>query len=131
MRGEWLGASFKDYLADHYRVFGRRADLLVYFYERALGMMADSGRLGFIVSNKWLKSGYGEPLRRYLSSGARLDGLIDFGHSRIFQDADTFPIITLLSPHRDPEDGSTPSSEVLVAAVPRDALGAAGLSQLI
>jgi hypothetical protein len=52
VRGEWLGASFKDYLADHYRVFGRRADLLVYFYERALGVMADSGRLGFIVSNK-------------------------------------------------------------------------------
>lgn len=127
VRGEWLETSLKDYLEGTYAVFGRRADLLVYFYERALQLMAPSGRLGFIVSNKWLKAGYGEPLRRFLVERAQLTALIDFGHAPIFQDADTFPIITLLTQRSD----DSPPADVVVAAVPRDDLGAAALTQLV
>ncbi|MGE0308162.1 MAG: DNA methyltransferase [Acidimicrobiia bacterium] len=127
VRGEWLDASLKDYLESNYAVFGRRADLLVYFYERAIELMAPAGRLGFIVSNKWLKAGYGEPLRRFLSDRARLTSLIDFGHAPIFQDADTFPIITMLT--QGSSDATPP--DVMVAAVPREELGAAAVAQLV
>ena len=39
------------------------ADLYVYFYELGLNLLKPGGRLGFIVTNKWMKAGYGEPLR--------------------------------------------------------------------
>jgi len=41
------------------------ADLYVYFYELGPAVfLKPGGLLSFIVTNKWMKSGYGEPLRR-------------------------------------------------------------------
>jgi hypothetical protein len=128
VRGEWLSPTLKDLLECRYTVFGRKADLLVYFFERSLGVLAKGGRLGFIVSNKWLKAAYGEPLRRFLSRNAVLESLIDFGHSPVFEDADTFPVITLLS---RPDEAAQSTTQVRLAKVPRESLGAAGLAQLV
>lgn len=127
VRGEWLDAGLKRVLGERYAVYAGKADLLSYFYERSLGVMAGGGRLGFIVSNKWLKAGYGEPLRRYLAAEAETEVLVDFGHSPVFEDADTFPVITVL---RKPTDGET-RGDVRLARVPRESLGAAGLAQLV
>ena len=128
VRGEWLDAHFKGVLEERYAVYAGKADLLSYFYERSLGVMAEGGRLGFIVSNKWLKAGYGEPLRRYLSAEAETEALVDFGHSPVFEDADTFPVITVL---RKPTDVEGARGAVRLARVPRESLGAAGLAQLV
>ena len=130
VRGEWLDPGVKRVLERRYAVYAGKADLLSYFYERSLGVMAPGGRLGFIVSNKWLKAGYGEPLRRYLSGAAETEALVDFGHSPVFEDADTFPVITVL---RAPAGGTSSAlaGEVRLARVPRESLGAAGLAQLV
>ena len=128
VRGEWLAEDVKAVLAVDYAVFTGKADLLTYFYERSVGLLAAGGHHGFIVSNKWLRAGYGEPLRRYLSEATELTALIDFGHSPVFEDADAFPIITLLqSRGADARRGG----EVKLARVPRESLGAAGLAQLV
>lgn len=128
VRGEWLDAGLKGVLAARYAVYAGKADLLSYFYERSLGVMAPGGRLGFIVSNKWLKAGYGEPLRRYLARAAETEALVDFGHSPVFEDADTFPVITVL---RKASAGAGAAPDVRLARVPRESLGAAGLAQLV
>lgn len=130
VRGEWLGEAVKGVLAGRYEVFAGKADLLTYFYERSLGVMAEGARLGFIVSNKWMKAGYGEPLRRYLSENAEVEALVDFGHSPVFEDVDAFPVITVL--RKPTGDGVASSAEtVRLASVPRESLGAAGLAQLV
>ena len=49
--------------------------------------------LSYIVTNKWLRSGYGEPLRNFFANQGVFEQIIDFGHAPIFQDADTFPCI--------------------------------------
>ncbi len=46
---------------DGYVAYHGMADLYVYFFERALSVLKPQGRLGFIVSNKWLRSGYAAP----------------------------------------------------------------------
>jgi Eco57I restriction-modification methylase/TaqI-like C-terminal specificity domain len=124
VRGEWLPTATKAMFASTYAVHANKADLLVYFYERSISMLAPGGLHSFIVSNKWLKAGYGEPLRKWLSENTNVTTLVDFGHSPIFEDADTFPIITI-------SENNPKSNDVLVAAVPRADLGASGLSQLI
>ena len=60
------------------------------------------GRMGMIVANKWMRAGYGEQLRDFLRRTGQPLEVIDFGHSPIFPDADTFPCILLTPPSEPP-----------------------------
>ena len=93
VRQEWI-AEFKPYLQEHYRSYDGTADLYVYFYELGINLLRPGGRLSFIVTNKWMKAGYGEPLRRFFGESAWVESVVDFGHAKqIFEDADVFPSI--------------------------------------
>ncbi len=109
-------APFKPYLRERYASYHGVADLYVYFYEQGLNLLNSNGKLSYIVSNKWLKAGYGKPLRRLFSEQAEFEEIIDFGHAPIFEDADTFPCIVLA--HRRPYNPD--DMQVRVCPVPRD-----------
>ena len=68
-------------MQQHYRAYDGVADLYVYFYERGLQLLKPGGRLGFIVTNKWMKAGYGEPLRRFFADESWVESVVDFGHA--------------------------------------------------
>ncbi len=96
VRQEELGP-LKPYLADAFReTYSGVADIYVYFYQRGLELLRAGGRMSFIVTNKWLRAGYGQPLRAWLAGQNAVSELIDFGHAPIFQDADVFPCILQL-----------------------------------
>ncbi|MEI2723825.1 MAG: DNA methyltransferase [Verrucomicrobiota bacterium] len=61
---------FKPWLEANYETFHGKADLYVYFYELGVRVLKPGGLLSFIVTNKWMKAGYGEPLRRFFSEKA-------------------------------------------------------------
>ena len=68
-------------------------------------LLRPGGRLSFVVTNKWMKAGYGEPLRRFFAENAWVESVVDFGHAKqIFQDADVFPSIIVV---RRPDDGGS------------------------
>lgn len=123
-----LLAPFKPYLQQHFQSFNGVADLYTYFYERGFQVLKPGGDLSFIVTNKWLKSGYGEALRQYFAEFAVIDQIVDFGHAPIFEDADTFPCIILV---RKPEGELPTATETLVCPVPREELGGINLSQYV
>lgn len=111
----------KDHLGSNYTIYHGMADIFVYFFERGLSVLKPGGRLGFIVANKWLRSGYAEPLRRLLAQETRLETIVDFGHAPIFPDADTFPcIITLMRPKDGP--AVPPEHTLSVTSFPRELL---------
>ncbi|HAS50874.1 MAG TPA: restriction endonuclease, partial [Gammaproteobacteria bacterium] len=118
VRQEALGP-LKPYFARRYAAYHGAADLYVYFYERGLELLAPAGKLSLIVTNKWLRAGYGEPLRRFFSERAVLEEIIDFGHAPIFEDADTFPCIILAQPRPTGTDAGE-SLLVSICPVPRD-----------
>ncbi|GAB2524753.1 Eco57I restriction-modification methylase domain-containing protein [Spirosoma aerophilum] len=96
VRQELLDKNHKAYYIHQYRNVGNgTADLYVYFYERALGLLKPDGYLGYITPNKFIKAGYGKSLRGYLSS-FDLQQIIDFGELPVFQDAGTFPAILIV-----------------------------------
>lgn len=100
VRQELLG-SLKPYLERRFRAYHGVADLYVYFFERGLDLLKPGGRLSFVVTNKWLKAGYAEPLRRLLAKEAWLETLVDLGHAKaIFPEADVFPSIVVLEKPR-------------------------------
>ncbi|GGS82828.1 Eco57I restriction-modification methylase domain-containing protein [Streptomyces cinerochromogenes] len=53
----------KLYRQNHPTMVGR-ADIYVGFYERALGALTQSGALGFICADRWMRNQYGRELRR-------------------------------------------------------------------
>jgi hypothetical protein len=113
----------KPYLASSYpEVYHGVADLYVYFYQQGLRQLRRGGLMSFIVTNKWLRAGYGEPLREYFASEGVIEEIVDFGHAPIFEDTDVFPCIVLLrKPLRDePEE----DRGVRVVEFPREALSA-------
>lgn len=73
-------------------VHSDRADLYVYFYDRAQQLLKDGGIGAFISSNKWLRAGYGENLRQTLLDAQAFHLVVDFGELPVFKAA-TFPAI--------------------------------------
>ncbi|RFP56034.1 MAG: class I SAM-dependent DNA methyltransferase [Limnothrix sp. CACIAM 69d] len=133
-----LLSPFKPYLQTHYACYDGVADLYVYFYERGVKLLKSGGMLSYIVTNKWLRSGYGEPLRKFFVEQTIFEQIIDFGHAPIFRDADTFPCIIVLQ-KADGARGFSPLSgelaglanQVTVCAVPREQLEGLNLAQFV
>jgi len=63
-------ALLREYRA-RFRTLFDRADLYIAFYEKALDLL-ESGTLGFICANRWMKNKYGGPLRAKIVDGFRL-----------------------------------------------------------
>ncbi|MCR9072557.1 MAG: BREX-1 system adenine-specific DNA-methyltransferase PglX [Alphaproteobacteria bacterium] len=95
VRMEFLKA-LKPYLEKRYEVVSDRADLYCYFYERGLRLLKPGGRLGYISSNTFFKTGSGRPLRRYLLREATIEGVVDFGDLQVFEGVTTYPAILVL-----------------------------------
>jgi hypothetical protein len=112
-----LLSPIKPYLQKHYQTYHGIADLYVYFYERGVEILQPGGRLAFVVTNKWMKAGYGEPLRRFFGEKTWVEQIVDFGHAeQFFKDADVFPcFLVVRKPNQDPKPRSAS-----VCAIPRD-----------
>ncbi|HMO49849.1 MAG TPA: TaqI-like C-terminal specificity domain-containing protein [Kiritimatiellia bacterium] len=74
-------------------VHAERADLYVYFYARAHQLLRPGGVAAFISSNKWLRAGYGEPLRQHLLDAQAFPLIMDFGDQPVFESATAYPCI--------------------------------------
>jgi len=93
----------KPALQNVYDCFDGRADLYVYFYERAVKLLGHGGVISFISSNKFFRAGYGDGLREFLGETTQLRNVIDFGDLPIF-DATAYPCIVIaqnVAPKRD------------------------------
>jgi hypothetical protein len=77
----------KDYLRTHYESHEERADLYSYFLELGHRVLKVGGAFGMIVSNKFVKSKYGKPLRSVLAKNAAIRRITDFAGARVFRGA--------------------------------------------
>ena len=106
---------FKPYLQENYTAYDGMADIYVYFYEKGLNILKANGILSYIVTNKWLRAGYGEPLRKFFGENSVFEQIINFGHAPIFEDADVFPCIVSV---RKPESEGAEESDKPEASAP-------------
>ncbi len=95
VRQESLGAMFKNYVQNHFETYASTADLYTYFIEKAHKILKLKGLFGYIVSNKFMRTNYGKPLRSFLASRTTLHQIIDFGELPVFENAATFPAILI------------------------------------
>lgn len=93
----------KPFLKDKYIIFSARADLYVYFFEKGLKILKNSGILSFISSNKFTRIRYGKQLRGLILNFT-LQKYFDFTYSQVFQDATVESCIIIIkktSPNRN------------------------------
>ena len=88
--------AFKPYLEKRYAVASDRADLYCYFFELAIRLLRNGnmgGRIGFISSSTFFKTGSGQNLRAYLLKHAQIETVVDFGDLQVFEGVTTYPAI--------------------------------------
>ena len=86
----------KPYLQEHYVVAADRADLYAYFFERGAKLLKPGGRLGYISSSTFFRTGSGENLRLFLTDGVGIESVVDFGDIQVFEGVTTYPAILTL-----------------------------------
>ncbi len=92
VRYEQIGSA-KPMLAGLYpSVHQGRADILVYFFARAIELLSLGGLLAFITSNKYMRVGYGKKLRGFLAANLSINQVIDFGDLPVFT-ATSYPAV--------------------------------------
>jgi hypothetical protein len=88
--------SIKPYLEEHYIVADDRTDLYAYFFERGVSVLKTGGRLGYISSSTFFRTGSGENLRKFLGDNVTIETVIDFGDLQLFEGVTTYPAIITL-----------------------------------
>ena len=83
--------------ACRYKTYGATADIYCLFYERGSQLLKKGGALCYITSNKWMRAGYGEKLRKYLASQVNTHSILDFGMAQNFGEATTYTCIVQLA----------------------------------
>lgn len=97
----------KPYLEKRFEVYHGVADLYTYFFERGVRLLKPGGRLGYISSSTFFKTGSGAPLRDFLRNNATMETVVDFGDHQIFEGVTTYPAILTM------RAGSPPSGHEL------------------
>ncbi|MCZ8087931.1 MAG: N-6 DNA methylase [Brevundimonas sp.] len=95
----------KPYLSDHYVVADDRTDLYAYFFEKGVQILKPGGRLGYISSSTFFKTGSGENLRTFLGDGVGIEDVIDFGDVQVFEGVTTYPAILTLKKGESGDEG--------------------------
>ncbi len=87
--------SIKNEYVNKFNSFKRNFDLYSAFYEQAINLIKENGKLGFITPNTFIKGEYFIELREYLNQYQIIE-IIDFGNKLVFEDANVFSAITIL-----------------------------------
>ncbi len=74
-------------LSPLFKTFEKSGDIYCLFYELGHNLLKNKMVLGYISSNKWMRSHYGESLRHFLSSNVSIIQLFDFDWFQVFDNA--------------------------------------------
>ena len=81
----------------------RRSDLYAYFLTHATEFLRDGGDLGFVTSDRWLDTRYGEDLQRFLLEHYAIRAVITFDR-QVFDDALVDSSVLILRRETDPAE---------------------------
>ena len=85
-----------NYIKKNYETAKGTVDLYIYFFEKGLSLLKVDGVLAFITPNRYLSASYGKALRNFILERYSFYQLIDYSDKRVFEDASTYPVITML-----------------------------------
>lgn len=88
-----LVSQYSHYFSINYESYSGKADLFVYFYEKALRIVKENGLVSFISSGKFFEASYGKPLIKLLVSKSQIYHVVDFKDLNVFEGISAYPLI--------------------------------------
>ncbi len=99
VRQELIPSSLLAEYRTRYQTIFDRADIYIPFIERSLSLLDDTGILGIICSDRWIKNRYGGPLRKLIANNFHLKTYVDMINTDAFHtDVIAYPAIIVISP---------------------------------
>ena len=93
---EWAPVEV-EYYKRRYRAASKgNYDIYVVFVEKALELLNERGRLGYILPHKFFNAQYGAPLRGLIAEGKHLAEVVHFGDQQVFAGATTYTCLLFL-----------------------------------
>jgi adenine-specific DNA-methyltransferase len=96
-------ASISTLLKEKYKVYYSSADLSSYFFELGVNVLKSNGIFSFINTNKFFKTEYGKPLKRFISD-YKVNSIINFEQVPIFDEALVSSLIIVFEKNQDKSD---------------------------
>lgn len=90
-------------------------DLYVYFIAKGLDQLKEGGMLGYIVSNKFSKTRYGQNIRDFILSSSSIMQFLDFGLIDVFKEVANLPLILVLKKESEKNSRAANRLQVTVA----------------
>jgi type I restriction-modification system DNA methylase subunit len=91
----------RDYLREKYTSATGKYDQYLLFIERSLSLLAEGGRLGFIIPNKFIHSHYGVGIKKVILEKKIIE-IIDFNDIPVFKGATNYPCILVIENSKPP-----------------------------
>lgn len=92
-----LDKTYKKFLLSEYKdVYKDKADLYFCFYKKALDLINNEGKIGFITPRYFLESPSGKLLRDYLWTNCNIKKIIDLKNVNIFKNLGIAPLVAIL-----------------------------------
>ena len=85
-----------NFLKNNYSTAKGAVDLYIYFFEKGFSLLKDYGLLVYITPNRYLSASYGKALRELILKNYYFYQLVDYSDTKVFEDASTYPVITML-----------------------------------
>ena len=96
VRSQDLGEEQRRYYHQHYRAATATYDIYVLFVERALTVLKELGRAGFILPNKFFTTDYGAGLRQLVTTPNTIERIVDFEDAQVFAEAGNYTCLLFL-----------------------------------
>ncbi len=71
-------------------------DVYIYFFELGFKILGDNQKFCFITPNRFLSANYGVALRKFILDKFKILSIGDYSKVKVFSEASTYPIVTLL-----------------------------------
>ncbi|MEG1409072.1 MAG: DNA methyltransferase [Terrisporobacter sp.] len=93
-----LDKDYKKYLLREYKdVYKDKADLYFCFYKKALDLISEDGKIGYISPRYFIESPSGYNLRNYLFNCSNIEKIIDLSGANVFKNIGVSPVIIFFS----------------------------------
>ncbi|RJP54566.1 MAG: restriction endonuclease subunit M [Anaerolineaceae bacterium] len=93
---EWAPLEVEIYKELYQSAKAGNYDIYVVFVEKALSLLNERGRMGFILPHKFFNSQYGASLRGLIADGKHLGKVIHFGDQQVFDGATTYTCLLFM-----------------------------------
>ena len=93
---EWAPLEVEIYKEVYQSAKAGNYDIYVVFVEKALSLLNERGRMGYILPHKFFNSQYGASLRGLIANGKHIGKVIHFGDQQVFDGATTYTCLLFL-----------------------------------